>query len=214
VSGSALKRGSRTTRAAALDAVTAALQGVDGRPRSEIARLAGLDGQTAAEALSGLVEAGRVRPLACPGRYFGLRSQPPSHRGRRRPPRRLSAEEEARVCCGHLAGRLGVELTDRLVAGGVVARTAEGLELTDLGRDWSRSNGLRLGSNAGAAACLDRSERRFHVGGSFGRALLERLLELGIATRAPASRVVVVRPEAARRLGRLDLAAAESQEQD
>jgi hypothetical protein len=118
------------------------------------------------------------------------------------------------VCCGHLAGRLGVELTDRLVAGGVLARTAEGLELTDLGRDWSRSNGLRLGGNAGAAGCLDRSERRFHVGGSFGRALLERLLELGVATRAPASRVVAVRPEAARRLRRLDLAAAESQEQD
>jgi hypothetical protein len=199
--------------AAALDAVTAALEGVDGRPRSEIARLAGLDGETTAEALTELVEAGRVRRLACGTRYFGLRSQPPSGRGQRLP-RRGSAEEEARVCCGHLAGRLGVELTDRLVAGGVVARTAEGLELTDLGRDWSRSNGLRLGGSAGAAACLDRSERRFHVGGSFGRALLERLLELGVATRAPASRVVVVRPEAARRLRRLDLAPAESQEQD
>jgi hypothetical protein len=198
--------------APALDAVTAALEGVDGRPRSEIARLAGLDGETTAEVLTELVEAGRVRQLACAGRYFGLRSQPPNRRGQR-PPRRRSAEEEARVCCGHLAGRLGVELTDRLVARGVVARTPEGLELTELGRRWARSNGLRLERSAGAAACLDRSERRFHVGGSFGRALLERLLELDVATRAPASRAVVVRPEAARRLRRLHLA-AESQGQD
>jgi hypothetical protein len=193
--------------AAALDAVAAALEGVDGRPRSEIARLAGLDRETTGEALTELVEAGRVRRLACTGRYFGLRSQPPSHRAQR-PSKTLSPEEEARVCCGHLAGRLGVELTDRLVAGGVVARTSAGLELTDFGREWARSNGLRLGRSAGAAACLDRSERRFHVGGSFGRALLERLLELGVATRAPASRAVVVRPEAARRLWRLDLPAA------
>jgi hypothetical protein len=185
---------------------------VDGRPASEIARLAGLDGETTAEALTELVEAGRVRRLACAGRYFGLRSQPPSRPGQRLP-RPRSAEEEARVCCGHLAGRLGVELTDSLVAGGVVARTAGGLELTALGRRWARSNGLRLGAGAGAAACLDRSERRFHVGGSFGRALLERLLELGVATRASASRAVVVRPEAARRLRRLDLS-AESQQQD
>jgi hypothetical protein len=198
--------------AAALDAVAAALEGVDGRPRSEIARLAGLDGGITAEALTELVEAGRVQRLACAGGYFGLRSQSPDRRGRR-PPRRLSAEEEARVCCGHLAGRLGVEVTDRLVAGGVVARTREGLELTDFGREWARSNGLRLGRSAGAAACLDRSERRFHVGGSFGRALLERLLELGVATRAPASRAVVVRSEASWRLLRLDLSAAASQGQ-
>jgi hypothetical protein len=198
--------------AAALDAVAAALEGVDGRPRSEIGRLAGLDGETTAEALTKLLEAGRVRQLACAGRYFGLRSQPPSRRAQR-PSKQLSPEEEARVCCGHLAGRLGVELADLLVAGGVVARTAEGLELTELGRRWARSNGLRVGGNAGAAACLDRSERRFHVGGSFGRALLERLLELGVATRAPASRTVIVRPAAARRLRRLDLS-AESQQQD
>ena len=117
------------------------------------------------------------------------------------------------MCCGHLAGRLGVEITNRLVAGGVVARTPEGLELTDLGRAWGRSNDLRLGGNAGAALCLDRTERRFHVGGSVGRTLLERLLELGLATRAPASRALVVRPEAARRLRRLDLS-AEARGQD
>jgi hypothetical protein len=197
--------------APALDAVAAALEGVDGRPRSEIARLAGLDGETTAEALTKLVEAGRVRRLACAGRYFGLRSRPSSRRAQR-PSTKLSPEEEARVCCGHLAGRLGVELTDRLVAAGVLARTSDGLELTDLGRRWAPSNGLRLGGNAGAAACLDRSERRFHVGGAFGRALLERLLELRLATRASASRAVVVRPEASRRLRRLHLS-GESQEQ-
>ena len=87
----------------------------------------------------------------------------------------------ARSCYDHLAGQAGVALADALVAQGIVtvgegafAITPSGRgRLGDLGLDVEAILGAR---RATARACVDWSERRPHVGGALGAALLDELL--------------------------------------
>ena len=87
----------------------------------------------------------------------------------------------ARSCYDHLAGVAGVALAEALVARGVLepgegafAITARGEEeLAAFGLDVPAIHGAR---RATARACLDWSERRPHVAGALGAALLDELL--------------------------------------
>jgi DNA-binding transcriptional ArsR family regulator len=87
----------------------------------------------------------------------------------------------ARTCYDHLAGRLGVEFLDRLKALGWLASspgrdrgfdvTVDGARaLTALGIDVLGARALR---RRFAYSCLDWSERRPHLGGALGAALLK-----------------------------------------
>lgn len=126
------------------------------------------------------------------------------------PPRRATtlrqwhhgeALRAARSCYDHLAGRAGVALADGLQAAGVVtlgegafAITSGGAErLAGLGLDVEAILGAR---RATARACLDWSERRPHVGGALGAALLRELLDRRWVTRPdPEGRVLKVSDE-------------------
>ncbi|HZL56013.1 MAG TPA: helix-turn-helix transcriptional regulator [Bryobacteraceae bacterium] len=86
-------------------------------------------------------------------------------------PERLRA---ARTCYDHMAGTLGVSLHDSLKALGWLSSeyslTADGTEaLEALGVDVKATHILR---RRFAFPCLDWSERRWHVGGALGAALL------------------------------------------
>ncbi|MEV4298227.1 ArsR/SmtB family transcription factor [Microbispora rosea] len=88
---------------------------------------------------------------------------------------------EARSCYDHLAGRVGVELYDALVregrlveADGGCLLTASGAEaLAELGVDVEQ---VRRARRRFAPDCLDWLERRPHLGGALGAAVLDRLL--------------------------------------
>ncbi|MGC9947574.1 MAG: helix-turn-helix transcriptional regulator [Bryobacteraceae bacterium] len=91
-------------------------------------------------------------------------------------PSRLRA---ARTCYDHMAGTLGVALHDRFRALGWLSADYElsldGLKgLAALGIDVERTRALR---RRFAYACLDWSERRPHVGGALGAALLNVALK-------------------------------------
>jgi DNA-binding transcriptional ArsR family regulator len=98
-------------------------------------------------------------------------------------PSRLRA---ARTCYDHLAGTVGVSLHDRfralgwLLAGsnidaGAYSVTADGTKAFEaLGIDIDRTRTLR---RRFACACLDWSERRPHLGGALGAALLKVALK-------------------------------------
>lgn len=80
----------------------------------------------------------------------------------------------ARTCYDHMAGTLGVTLHDRLKTMGWLSPTYDltpaGVKgLTALGVDVERARALR---RRFAFACLDWSERRAHLGGAIGAALL------------------------------------------
>ena len=90
----------------------------------------------------------------------------------------------ARTCYDHIAGTLGVALHDRMKTLGwlAVAKSDDAYDLTPggvqgleaLGIDVEETRGLR---RRFAYACLDWSERRFHVGGALGAAVLRVALK-------------------------------------
>ena len=104
------------------------------------------------------------------------------------PPRRQprSANDDAlrfaRTCYDHLAGQVGVAVTDALVAMGHVILTDEGGEVTASGGRFLLAFGADLTPRTRrifCQPCLDWSERRYHLKGLVGARILDRLLELG-----------------------------------
>ena len=164
---------------------------------TELARAGGVQASTASTHLAQLVENGLlVREVRGRHRYFRLAdsevahalsslalvAERRTHRAAWQHPERAPLRE-ARCCYGHLAGRLGVALFDRLLMGGCLREGDHGLELTDTGRGWLLQLGLdapRTGASQRLAyGCLDWSERRDHLAGSLARALLAHFLEQG-----------------------------------
>lgn len=92
---------------------------------------------------------------------------------------------DARTCYDHVAGTLGVAIHDRLTALGWLRVSARGgtlYEVTDRGSLGLASlgidvDGMRSVRRRLAFGCLDWSERRAHVGGALGAALLALALE-------------------------------------
>src|SRR5690349_12206753 len=182
-----------------------------GRPASELAAAAGITPQTASSHLARMLDGGLVT-VERHGRHRYYRVASPEVAAavealaRIAPPRRArglrdatraGVLREARTCYDHLAGVLGVALADALQRDGVLVRedgaflvTAPGARrLADLGLDLDALRGER---RAFARACLDWSERRDHVAGALGAALLSRLVELGWVERQESSRAVRV----------------------
>lgn len=117
---------------------------------------------------------------------------PPRHQPR-------SARDEAlrfaRSCYDHLAGQAGVAVTDALVAMGHIVLTDEGGELTASGERFLCTLGADLTSPSRARRvfcqpCLDWTERRYHLKGLVGAAILHRLLELGWFKRVSGTRAL------------------------
>ena len=114
---------------------------------------------------------------------------------------RDTALREARVCYDHLAGERGVMLLDGLLAKGWLSG-ANDPHLTKLGQAKLTHLGLDIGAlSAGrrplCRRCLDWSERRIHLGGTLGAALLDLILERRWARHA-GGRVVAFTPPGVR----------------
>jgi DNA-binding transcriptional ArsR family regulator len=171
---------------------------MDGRARTstELATIGEVSPSTASIHLQRLVTE-RLVAVAVQGRYryYSLRGKQvadvleglnvlsggPRHAFVPSTPSRLRA---ARTCYDHMAGTAAVELHDRLIALGwlssrsrdrleydVTAKGAKAFEL--LGIDVAEARALR---RRFAYGCLDWSERRPHVGGAVGAALLKAFL--------------------------------------
>ena len=113
-------------------------------------------------------------------------------------PSRLRA---ARTCYDHLAGTVGVALHDRFHALGWLTAGRDGgagaYELTREGADAFSALGIDLDVIRGlrrrfAIACLDWSERRPHIGGALGAALLTVALKRKWIAQDLDSRAVTV----------------------
>jgi DNA-binding transcriptional ArsR family regulator len=122
--------------------------------------LAGEDVAAALEAL--LVVAGVPRPAFVPGTPDRLR--------------------EARTCYDHMAGTVAVALHDRCVDAGWLAERDGQYALSPAGEEHFATLGidvaaLRRQRRRFACPCLDWSERRPHLGGALGAALLRLALE-------------------------------------
>lgn len=104
---------------------------------------------------------------------------------------------QARTCYGHLAGVFGVAVTEALLARGVLELGEGEYAVTADGERWFQELGIEVESvrkqkRQFAKACLDGSEKRFHIGGALGVALAERMFALGWIVRLEGSRGVRV----------------------
>ena len=152
------------------------------------------------------VDAERIRPV-----LDALQSAQQAGSARPTPPRSAQAERlvrndvpirQARTCYDHLAGVVGVQLMDALLARDwLVLDSDDGkrqhYRLTDTGRDALIARGVDVdGAEAArrlhAFGCTDWTERRHHLGGALGAAVLSALVDAGVATRTPGTRVVAI----------------------
>lgn len=186
-----------------------ALMGGQALTAGELARHAGVTAQTTSGHLAKLAEA-RLITVEKQGRhrYFRLASPDVAHAihalmavaasgpKRHRP---VGPKDEAlrlaRTCYDHMAGRLAVALADGLTDRDLVV-FADGAGLvTDEGRRFFCDFGLDMDADTRSRrplcrTCLDWSERRPHLAGRLGVALLERTLDLGWIARVPESRAL------------------------
>lgn len=158
----------------------AGLVAVETRGRERRVRLAGPEVSDALEALSAIAPQRPARTLRGSDRIRALRA--------------------ARTCYDHLAGALGVAVTDALCGRRLLHRddlslTARGnRELREFGLD---AENLRRGSRPLTRACLDWSERRHHLAGALGAALCDEILRRGWVERLPERRALRLTPAGA-----------------
>src|ERR1700761_2244580 len=187
---------------------------------SELAQEAGVTVQTASSHLSKLPSGGLIAGVKQGRhRYFRLADSDVAEmlekmmgvaaragHLRARPGPSDPRMRKARVCYDHLAGEKGVALFDALEARGHIA--SAGTRLTRKGADFMREFGIDLEALGGerrplCRSCLDWSQRRSHLAGGLGAALLIRVYALGWAKRDRASRAVIFTPPGERSFDRL-----------
>ncbi|PAD38953.1 helix-turn-helix transcriptional regulator [Terribacillus sp. 7520-G] len=186
---------------------------MDGRfhTSGELARAAGITPQTASFHLKKLEEAGFLsRAKQGRHRYYGLKdpaiAQVMESLLTITPPVQVSsfnqaAEDQAirfaRTCYDHLAGSLGILVAETLASNEYVRKEQEQFTLTPMGEAFFSSFGidlrtLRKKRRSFCHCCLDWSERKHHLAGSLGNALLERFFELNWLKRKSGSRALLL----------------------
>lgn len=203
-----------------------ALMDGSARPAGELGLIAGLSASSTSGHLARLADGGllavetrgrnRYYRLAAPEIGVAMEalasasalSPPP--RLRRVPPSRGAppALRQARTCYDHLAGEVAVALFERmaqaqwlLVQDREVSLTGQGeRELAGIGVDVEAARRRR---RQFACTCPDWSERRPHLGGALGAALLETLLASRWIERTATSRALRMTPHGQREIAQL-----------
>jgi DNA-binding transcriptional ArsR family regulator len=182
---------------------------MDGRahPAGALAWAAGLTAQAASNHLARLVDGGLLT-VEREGRhrYYRLANAEVAHalealailaapvRSLEQPRTpQARALRDGRCCYGHLAGRLGIAVTDALVDRGMIVPAADKLyTVAPVGQAWFEDLGVAADASRSkrglARQCLDWTERRHHLAGPLGVALLSRLVALGWVETVSGSR--------------------------
>ena len=114
----------------------------------------------------------------------------------------------ARTCYDHIAGQLGVALTDALVEHGQIELTTDAGILTEAGVSFLDTIGVdtspilaRRTKRSGRVlcrACFDWSERRSHLGGVLGAAICAHSMRNGWTRRLDGTRALLITPKGER----------------
>ncbi|MGG4219018.1 winged helix-turn-helix domain-containing protein [Paenibacillus jamilae] len=196
---------SEPSRAAILTAL------LDGRfhTASELAHMAGIKPQTASFHLAKMTEA-QVVTVEKQGRhrYYGIQDPevaqvmesllsiaPPVPIKSFKQASENEAIRLARTCYDHVAGHLGVQIMDFFMQKGILSENQDGLHITQQGVIFFADFQINLKNTrqkrrSFSHKCLDWSERRHHLAGALGSALLDRLFELHWIEHLPTSRAI------------------------
>lgn len=199
---------------------------MDGRAHtaSDLALTAGITAQTASGHLARMVE-GNLLAARAQGRnrFYRLASSDVAHAieslmalaGARAAPASKTAAWRrdpdlrfCRTCYDHLAGQVGIAVTDSLTQHGhLEPKGPRDWKLTPSGELFCERLGIDLpgarqaSSRHFARQCLDWSERRPHISGSLGAAIADTFFKRGWAERLRRSRTVRLTDSGRRALG-------------
>ncbi|AFT86735.1 regulatory protein ArsR [Paraburkholderia phenoliruptrix BR3459a] len=193
-----------------------ALMDGSARPAGELTMIAGLSPSAASAHLARLTDGGLLA-LEVRGRhrYFRIASADIAasiealanvaqvsapQRPAPRPVRTVPTEMRyARTCYDHMAGELSVRVFERLVGRGLLSVQGTSLEATADGAARFADWGIDLSAQRSrrrrfACTCPDWSERRPHLGGALGAALLESWAARGWVERTERPRILRITP--------------------
>jgi DNA-binding transcriptional ArsR family regulator len=177
-----------------------------------LARAAGVTAQTASSHLAKLLDGGLLS-VESKGRhrYYRLAGAHVSHvleslasvgpvtpAWRNTPSRSAQALRFARCCYDHLAGQIGVSVTQSMLTRGFIVEAGERqYALTAAGCEWLQQLGVDMEDPAFdqteyARQCLDWTERQYHVAGPLGARLMDAFLAWDWVRKSPATRSVTV----------------------
>lgn len=111
--------------------------------------------------------------------------------------RELSAIKQCRTCYDHMAGHLGVSINDYLLQEQILGLCDREYVVTPRGTDFFTHIGIDLSAakqdrRMFARPCLDWSERKHHLAGSLGAAMLNSMLAKNWMRRIENSRALMI----------------------
>ncbi|HEX9215901.1 MAG TPA: helix-turn-helix transcriptional regulator [Gemmatimonadales bacterium] len=201
---------------------------IDGtmRPAGELAYAGNISAQSASAHLAKLVDAGLLS-LEAQGRhrYFRIASAEVadaieslgslSMALRPRNPRSPAIPKpapvqflHARTCYDHLAGEIAVEVCEAMLKARWMTAEGRDFRVTRLGEKRLVALDVDLAAarrsrRAFARACVDLTQRRPHLGGALGAALLDLYIARGWVLRTQRSRAVSITPRGSEAFGKL-----------
>lgn len=109
----------------------------------------------------------------------------------------ISRIKYCRTCYDHLAGKVGVAITDKLLSQKIIKSNTHGFAISDSGVKWFGELDISVpdlenGKRPLVRKCIDWSEKRPHVSGAIGAAFADRLFELKWLQRTKNSRIVSI----------------------
>lgn len=102
-----------------------------------------------------------------------------------------------RTCYDHLAGKIGVALTDSLLEQKIILNKNDAFEISSEGKKWFSDFGINLEEaqkqkRIFLKPCLDWSERRNHIAGSGGALLLNKMITEDWIRKTKNSRAIII----------------------
>jgi DNA-binding transcriptional ArsR family regulator len=192
---------------------------IDGttRPAGELAYVANVSAQSASAHLAKLVEGGLLTSEAQGRhRYFRIATADVANlieglaslgaATRTRAPRSVLPSQsvpiqflKARTCYGHLAGEMAVKVLEAMVKQRWLTLDGRDYAVTRLGKTKLAAldidvDDARKGRRVFARGCVDLTQRRPHLGGALGDALLDAYIARGWVQRQRRSRAVNITP--------------------
>ncbi|WP_118180800.1 ArsR/SmtB family transcription factor [Paraburkholderia phosphatilytica] len=194
-----------------------ALMDGSARPAGELTLIAGLSPSAASAHLARLTEGGLLA-LEVRGRhrYFRIASADIAasiealanvaqvsapQRVAPKPARTVPVDMRyARTCYDHMAGELAVRVFERMIDRGMLNRDGDSLDATPAGAAHLADWGIELGEQQRrrrrfACTCPDWSERRPHLGGALGAALLDAWQTRHWVERTDRPRILRITPQ-------------------
>lgn len=171
---------------------------LDGRAytATELAMVAEVSASSASNHLSKLLKSDIVKvDIQGKHRYYSLfnaevaqaveglallaKTRPPKSVGK---PPKVEGVKYCRTCYDHLAGYVGVRITDALEESGFLRRVDKGYAVSEEGWKWLLNLDITQGDFTNSRRpltrqCLDWSERRPHLAGHLGSLILRKMLE-------------------------------------